>query len=575
MASPEQTSATAVDFISTVFGNQFPDGASVMLFEMGQARPRTHSIRQPGEVADLVDASRREKTNLYVAVAYQDAKVRSIGSRRNTAATAIGIPAMWLDIDVKDGGAADLEHARAIAEAVTTPTVIVHSGGGLHAWWVLDEPWMFIDQADRSHAEACSRGWQEAHRHANPGIHIDSTHDLARVLRVPGTLSIKPGREPREVVGFPTGNGKVSRQQLVDVGEAASPTPTTRPTRTVKDVDPDLVFDPNGKPNPLLWMAAFENDADVVNYFNHRWKVPGRGADQSDSSYEFLIGSQAHKAGWPLQDVLNLMIWHRSTRPDPNGKVRREDYFAMTLSSIVGGSDPVEALPSVQQMQDERWREARQATLELQAESSFELAPDEVLRRFNAVIACGAERAPRVVRVEQFGRDVSKTQYRLHLNDADFDLSLSPQQLFEPRQFRIAFAATTRHYMERLPTAQDWARVIQVLLDVCVVHEVPSANPDVLISACRSLADRYGIAENRGESQDPVAGDRPFLEDDKVWFTGASIKEAIKAEPGAINGDLQTAMRIAFGESRRFNVDRGGRRTSRRCYGIDASTLDD
>jgi hypothetical protein len=137
---------------------------------------------------------------LYVGVAFvAPGTGRRIGqNRRPKSEHAAGIYGVWLDVDVngtpdgkdgvKVGAAPDLKAAVQLASAILPPTLLVASGGGVHAWHLLPEPWLF--NADGEQAADLVAGWQEAHRQL-VAWRIDSTHDLARVLRIPGTFNTK------------------------------------------------------------------------------------------------------------------------------------------------------------------------------------------------------------------------------------------------------------------------------------------------------------------------------------------------------------------------------------------------
>jgi hypothetical protein len=78
------------------------------------------------------------------------------------------------------------------------PSVWVHSGGGLYAWWLLDRP--HVIGADLERVKRLCARWQDPIEHA--AIQLGYSHgrlgDLARILRVPGTVNRKPGMpEPR------------------------------------------------------------------------------------------------------------------------------------------------------------------------------------------------------------------------------------------------------------------------------------------------------------------------------------------------------------------------------------------
>jgi hypothetical protein len=107
------------------------------------------------------------------------------------------LAALWSDLDIKRGSCADLEVIRAIIDELsailrTRPSVITHSGGGLHPYWPISDG--HIKTIGLGKAQALVRRWQrlvavaaEHHGAAN----IDNVYDLARMMRVPGTYNNK------------------------------------------------------------------------------------------------------------------------------------------------------------------------------------------------------------------------------------------------------------------------------------------------------------------------------------------------------------------------------------------------
>ncbi|MDJ0305374.1 DUF927 domain-containing protein [Dehalobacter sp.] len=110
------------------------------------------------------------------------------------------LPGLWMDIDVLAPGAhvqkalpTTPEEALAIFPDFLQPSMVVWSGYGLHLYWLFKEPWMLESPEENSQAAdleirlqayvkflASERGWM-----------LDSTADLSRVMRVPGTLNHK------------------------------------------------------------------------------------------------------------------------------------------------------------------------------------------------------------------------------------------------------------------------------------------------------------------------------------------------------------------------------------------------
>src|SRR5690606_11337209 len=122
----------------------------------------------------------------------------------------IAIPGFWIDIDIASEAHKNTELPQSIDEALQLlemfnrqPSILVHSGHGLHAYWLLDEPWYFADEADHRKAENYVELFQSAIRTVaanHRGWKLDNTADLARVLRVPGTTNYKAEPLPVQVI---------------------------------------------------------------------------------------------------------------------------------------------------------------------------------------------------------------------------------------------------------------------------------------------------------------------------------------------------------------------------------------
>ena len=120
---------------------------------------------------------------------------------RAKSADIVAIPALWVDIDIAgDAHAAkslppDYNSARALLPEMLDPSMVVHSGHGLHAYYLFRELLDTRTDEERVAAEELLRRLQGAvrARAAEHGWHVDSVPDLCRVLRVPGTLYRKGG----------------------------------------------------------------------------------------------------------------------------------------------------------------------------------------------------------------------------------------------------------------------------------------------------------------------------------------------------------------------------------------------
>lgn len=93
---------------------------------------------------------------------------------------------LWVDIDAKDRSKEECIRALYTGR-VPSPSYVVSSGGGVHAYWLLEET-----VRDIGHLEDCCYGLASA-------VGGDHCHNADRILRVPGTYNFKDPSNPRKV----------------------------------------------------------------------------------------------------------------------------------------------------------------------------------------------------------------------------------------------------------------------------------------------------------------------------------------------------------------------------------------
>lgn len=122
----------------------------------------------------------RVHENVYFGVATR----RSSGD--GSLANCLCLGAVFVDIDFKD--TPEAEARERIEKSPCRPSIVIHSGGGLHVYWLLHEPFELPTEADLLRRLA-----------ACLSADMDSA-ECARILRVPGTMNHKPEYErPRRV----------------------------------------------------------------------------------------------------------------------------------------------------------------------------------------------------------------------------------------------------------------------------------------------------------------------------------------------------------------------------------------
>lgn len=140
--------------------------------------------------------------------------IRPESSGRGTAKDITRLAALWVDIDIKDGGAQDFDIARSIADDIGTmigawPTATTYSGHGIQPIWAVDiEDGQITDDDSRGRAQAILRRFGRLARMAaaQHGSGLDSVFDLPRILRAPGSYNLKNPDDPK-LVFTQAGNG--------------------------------------------------------------------------------------------------------------------------------------------------------------------------------------------------------------------------------------------------------------------------------------------------------------------------------------------------------------------------------
>lgn len=114
--------------------------------------------------------------------------------------TTEGIPGLWIDMDVKSAAHTDNDNFKTIEEALNAlekfplqPTLILHTGNGLQAYWLFKEYWKFENNDERAEALWLSKQFTSTLKEfaVQLGGKVDSTGDVARIFRLPSSWNCK------------------------------------------------------------------------------------------------------------------------------------------------------------------------------------------------------------------------------------------------------------------------------------------------------------------------------------------------------------------------------------------------
>ncbi|MDD5604214.1 MAG: DUF927 domain-containing protein, partial [Eubacteriales bacterium] len=139
-----------------------------------------------------------KRTNTYFGIALR--KEILPNNARGGERDVIVVPVLYADIDIKGKAHAKEELPETKEQAIeflnslpVKPSISVWSGNGIHAYWLLDKPFKISNDEDRERISGLISGWGTYINKmgAEKNWKIDNVYDLARVLRVPGTVNHK------------------------------------------------------------------------------------------------------------------------------------------------------------------------------------------------------------------------------------------------------------------------------------------------------------------------------------------------------------------------------------------------
>ena len=477
-------------------------------------------------------------------------------SERVRAAEAAGIMALWADVDVagpahkKANLPPSFEGALAlVAEMPLRATAVVHSGHGLQPWWFLKEPWLFGDDGERARAAAAASGWQsllsqKARAHS---WDVDSTGDLSRVMRLPGTVNGKVVTEPLNVV--------------------------------VMTADYSVRYDPDDfLPFHVARTVPLNGDGKEVEAEEPRYaEVSGllkasRGArlaferklttgDTSPSGQDMALAIAAAAENWAAPRIAGLLVLCR----EQNGEdLKHPAYYSLTVNK------------AVQFVQAERTQDKAVCDL---SEFLGQYGPPEangcppppepdkrrglidMLRRITGLDICGLIR-----------HNSSPVAYRLVLGNGQFLLggvnALCDQNIFRRKLF---------DFTRRLPPLvkkKQWDTVAQALMDIAEDEETDEEGNHCTAGPCWL---RDYIAENPpiDQAEEAIGSSLPFVKDGRTMFFLRNLRLWLKLYRGQdlTVPALSSILRQAGCESTHENYKNGdGKRTSCHLWSIPESS---
>lgn len=504
--------AQARPFLDSLFGN-IAAGEFLLLYTLPERRSSWFTDVESACAALATPAY--QNTNVYAGVCASPADMGAWNRCDKLNVSSLGC--LWADIDVGSEGHAKKTYPPTIEDVVSlfassfpVPSMIVSTGHGIHAYWLLKERFATSKATDNAAAAELSERWQGwlSEVMKKKGWALDSTFDLARVLRVPGTMNYKDKEHPLPVTLLDNAGTRYEWAKL----SKKIPGSIHAESRTTAT-----------KPGGIGALRLDENrvlDADMFNVLRTRFKAkftdsfertkPLPGGDQSASAYDASLAMYGVIAGNDDQQIADLIIVSR--RGAGQDLKLRQDYYSNTISSARAAVKKADGI-------DELINQAQSTS---ESQDALGITPEEAKRRvLDSLSTVLGVRVDRIVKYDvdpdpMFWMEVGGSR-RVRIGTVDV--------IMEERKFKNKVMGMIGALLPDFKRS-EWEKIAQLIVNSAEVAEgiVDGRFED----STKSLVSEYLLATKIGEDADDAAAlGMPFIKDDKVFISLESLKQWI------------------------------------------------
>jgi hypothetical protein len=447
-------------FLQSLFADK-PSESYILIWTL--ADKRSHWFRDIDRAAEFVESARGRDIYVGVGLSPQDFGP----SRRCPSDRVLGLAGFWADLDLKSEAHAktklptSIEDALSVIPPAMSPTVVVATGNGAHAWWLFKEPLLFDTNDERQSAAALIARWQTLLRlnAAARGWAFDRLSDLARVLRIPGTLNNKDPRNPKPVLVHSNAGHRYNPSDFAEFLDGLGIPDPEAEERARREwagrmEDAPVVINLNASvPDDLLkhYMAADMRFKNTWLRQRHDLK------DQSQSGYDLALADFGVDAGMSDQQIVDLIVHHRRMHGQPPRN--RVDYYRRTLARAHKAGDSAAPAPAPAPAD----APATPAPVANGDPSGPTPAAARALLCDRITQALGV----RVLRLIKITGE--EPTYVMELDDSTIKFS-NVSKLIDQKSVRVAIAAATNRLIPRIKPAA-WEQLVQTMLDALTEQE--------------------------------------------------------------------------------------------------------
>jgi len=482
---------TPLEFLRMLWGAKL---AALFILIWTRAGKQSQWFRDVAAAAKFVSTNSRD---VYVGVGLSGCDYGP--HNRCPSDKVAGIAGLWADFDLASEAhpnkalPATIEEALSLIPPGLPPTLIIATGNGVHVWWLFNEPWVFQNDDERKNATALSFRFQTLLRYNSNqrGWAFERLADLARVLRIPGTVNAKDPKNLKPVEVYSVGGCRYGPSDFRKYLDGLAIPDAEAEGRAVKATaerfaDQPLVINQGGAvPDDMLarWM---EQDPRFRNTWNRQRDDLN---DQSGSGYDLALACFGIDNGLSDQQIVDLIVHHRRSHGEQ--RRTRPDYFQRTISKAAkstGGPSPCVPRVSPAFSAPAAPQSPLSGPTSDKSTRAAEVGPTSQTKKAQMCAQISQMLGVSILRLVKVPGKEPVYFMQLEEGRIEFDVA----KLISQKAVNLAFAAKVGKIIPSFKP-QQWRNLTQMMLDACTVIE--GTDDLELEGAARIQVDRY-LSEN-------------------------------------------------------------------------------
>jgi hypothetical protein len=545
-------------FLELLFGTK-PDNQFFLVWKKNETQKTSEWYTTPKKAIERFSKSPSNYQNLDIYIGCGTSPLDRGIHARGQASEVSGIAGFWIDMDVlnpvhkKKNLVPSLDKAiKFVINDICMPTIIINSGHGLQAWWIFNKFWLFSSDEDRRKAQAYTLEWQTfcKSRALSYSWEVDSTHDISRVMRLPGFDNCKDLENivPVTIEDVPSG-GLFSIDLLHSLcSDGTSPTVSNITQDECSKSVGELRLDSNAVP-PFDKFEEFKKDPKALSSWE-RTRSEKDMPDQTASSYDLSLAALAVRASWNDQEIANLLIAARRKYGDD--LKLRIDYYRRTIEKARSNVKEVESRDIINE-------------LSLDTEKTKDiLTPEE--RRVKILENLSVVFKVNIDKLTKYPIDPEPT-YRFQTKQGNIMLP-SVSYLIDQHKFREKVATVTGRMLPLFKGSQ-WSSIAQLLLDSCEIDDGSHNATDEAVMTTWIIT--YLSEKKVFDDPDKAANSKaPYLKDGKLYIFSTDFQKWVQLSQGErlSTHDMTLKMRIIGAKNTTVTINYHDKHTSRSIWQI-------